>query len=240
MRGTRPAVRKLAIAAAALGAAGALILFIAGAVGGASKYDEHGRVAVPGKGTLEMPAGKVAVFYEERITLGENESLDAPENLRVSARREVTVRAKRKKIGNAINLDGRSMDEFATLELPQAGRYRVRVRGSGSNTPAVTFGEGLGEGFLDAGKNAGIALGAGLALAALLLLAGRIGYQPEPAVRYVEQPATAPPPPAPAAPATADGGDPGEELARLEELRRSGAVTPEEYEVLRERLLDSV
>jgi len=39
---------------------------------------------------------------------------------------------------------------------------------------------------------------------------------------------------------TGDGGHPKERLERLEELRRSGLITPDEYEAQRQRILDSV
>jgi len=192
----RPTFRWLAIALAAASAAAALALFIAGAIGGTGNADRYGRVAVPGDGVFELPAGDVALFYEERVTLSENDSLDVPAGLRVTARREVTV-SSRNTVTNAINLDGRSLREFAVLEIPQEGRYRVSARADapGGNTPAVTFGDGLGAAMLDAGKRAGIALGAGVGTALLVLLAGRVGYTPEPKWRVVGPgPPPGPPP----------------------------------------------
>ena len=180
IRGARPGARKIALFAAILGGVGAFAIFMAMAIGGTSDADKYGRISLPGRGVVDLPKGKVALYYEERVTLGENESLDIPDGLRVTARREVTVRSE-KVLQNAVNLSGRSLREFAKLEIPQAGRYRVSARSdqSGSNRPAVTFGKGQLDSFGRAGLLSGAALAAGLLIALAALLLGRRGYEGE-------------------------------------------------------------
>ena len=181
IRGARPGARKLALFVAILASVAATAIFVFGMVKGAGEADKYGGIRLPGKGTLDLPEGTVALYYEERVTLNENESLDIPSGLRVVARRENDVVRSEKVVHNAVNTDGRSLREFAKLEIPRAGRYKVTARssGQGSNRPGVTFGksqlDGLGRLALVAG---GIEVG-GLLLALGALLAGRRGYEGE-------------------------------------------------------------
>jgi hypothetical protein len=152
------------------------------AFGGVGDADLYGRVKLPGNKMLDLLAGDVALYYEERVTLHENDSLDVPDGLRVVARRELRRVRSERSVPNAINLDGRSLREFAKLEVPAAGRYKVRVRAKerGSNSPAVTLGKGQLEGLKRWGIRAGIAEVAGLVLALVVLLAWRRPDEPPP------------------------------------------------------------
>lgn len=188
-RGAHPTARGLAILLAVAGSTIAFVLFLTGAIGGSSEADRYGRVPLPGKRKLDLPAGEVALYYEERVTLHNNDSLDVPDGLVVVARRELRKVRSEHSTPNAINLDGRSLREFGKLTLPAAGRYQVRARSkqAGSNSPAVTLGKGQLEGVKRAAIRAGIAEGAGLLLALVALLAWRR--------RDEEPPAAAPPAP---------------------------------------------
>lgn len=248
-----PGARKVALFAAIIGGVASFALIFIFAFAGADEADKYGRVSLPGKGAVELPEGDVALYYEERVTLNENESLDIPQGLTVTARREVTVKSK-KVIQNAINMDGRSLREFAKLEIPQAGRYRVsaRSRSPGFNRPAVTFGKGQLEGLGRGAIYSGGALGAGLLVALGALLLGRRGYTPPAASVFVPsaggaaprsmppvlgtQPA--PPPAAPAAP-VAPGTDPVEvQLRELERQHQSGALSDADYAARRKQVID--
>ena len=254
-----PGARKVALFAAILGGVASFALIFVFAFAGADEADKYGRVSLPGKGVVDLPEGDVALYYEERVTLNENESLDIPDGLRVTARREVTVKSK-KVVQNAVNLGGRSLREFAKLEIPQAGRYRVsaRSRSPGFNRPAVTFGKGQLEGLGRGAIYAGGAMGAGLLVALAALLLGRRGYTPPPAGGFVPtgggaapramppvpgtSPVTgtqpAPPPAAPAAPLP-PGTDPLEaQLRELERQHESGALSDADYAARRKQVID--
>jgi hypothetical protein len=246
-----PGARRIALFATIIGGVAAFALIFVFAIGGADDADKYGRVSLPGKGVVELPEGDVALYYEERVTLDENDSLDIPDGLRVTARREVTVKSK-KTIQNAVNLDGRSLREFAKLEIPQAGRYRVsaRSRSQGSNRPAVTFGEGQLGGLASGAMYAGGALGAGLLIALVALLLGRRGYTPPRASVFVEPtapvpgtqpaPATPPTPPAaPAAPPAVPGDDPlAVQLRELDRRHKAGELDDAAHAAERKRLID--
>ncbi|HEX8742300.1 MAG TPA: hypothetical protein VF712_04120 [Thermoleophilaceae bacterium] len=265
IRRASPGARKVALFAAILGGVGAFAAIFIFAFGGADAADEYGRISLPGKGEVELPEGKVALYYEERVELDENESLDVPDGLRVTARREVTVKSE-KVINNAVNLDDRSLREFAKLEIPQAGSYRVSARSSepGSNSPAVTFGKGQLEGLGHGAIVSGAILGAGLLVALVALLAGRRGYTPPPASfpvppggwggspgaaragagsatpgahAFGSPPASAAAAPVPPVP---PGTDPVEaELRELERQHAAGALSDADYAERRKQVIDA-
>ena len=181
IRASRPAARKLALLAVVLGIAGGLTFAILGCVQGVDDADKYGRIDLPGTGLIDLPEGEVAVYYEERVTLPENDSLDSPSGLRVVAVREnERIESEKRGLSNAISLDGRALDEWGKLDIPQAGRWRVVARSKerGSNQPAVTFGVSQTDNFVDAGLTFAGFAGGGLVLALLILLLGRIGYEP--------------------------------------------------------------
>jgi hypothetical protein len=182
IRGAHPRARTVALLLAMTGTALAFVLFMTEAIGGSDDADLYGRVKLPGTKMLDLPAGEVALYYEERVTLSENDSLDVPDGLRVVARRELQRVRSERSTPNSIKLDGRALREFGKLDLPVAGRYRVRTRSDvgGSNSPAVTLGKGQLEGLARSAVRAGIAEGAGLVLALIVLLLWRRPDEPPP------------------------------------------------------------
>jgi hypothetical protein len=267
--GSRPSARRTALFIAIVGTVVATAIFVVQMVQSASEADKYGRIDLPGRGDIELPEGDVALYYEEHVTLSENDSLDIPSGLRVVARRENDVVRSEKTVQNAVNTDGRALREFAKLEIPRAGRYRVSARSSspGGNDPGVTFGKGQLEGLGKTAIVAGGIEGGALLLALIVLLLGRRGYEGERASFPVESsglPAPAPasaspspsPPPAPVpgvpaqpAPAPIAGvgsataattGDPLElQLRELERLHAAGALSDEDYAARRRAALDS-
>ena len=166
---------------AIVGSTIALAIFIFKMVEGAGEADKYGRIDLPGSGQIELPEGRVALYYEERVTLSENDSLDLPSGLRVVARRENEVVRSQKTVQNAVNTTGRSLREFAKLEIPRAGRWKVTARSSsrGSNNPGVTLGRGQLEGIGGTAVLVGGIEAGSLLLALLVLLMGRRGYEGE-------------------------------------------------------------
>ena len=266
-RRSRPGARTLAIAIAVFACAAGIAVFVMALVKGADDADKYGRISLPGKGQVELPEGKVALYYEERVKLSDNESLDTPKGLTVVARRENTVVKSKKTITNGIETDSRALNEFGKLEIPRAGLYRVRARSkeSGFNRPAVTFGKGqLGAWGRGAGLGGAIAA-AGLLLGWLILLIGRRGYDPPgpsfavppgapatgPAGGPPTGPVTGPAMPIgsgggwgsasqPSPSSTPPSGDPLE--AQLRELKRqheAGALSDSDYAARRKQALDN-
>ncbi|HEX2435490.1 MAG TPA: hypothetical protein VHI76_02465, partial [Solirubrobacterales bacterium] len=63
----------IAMAIALVGAL--LVVVIVGAVRGFTASDRYGTVPMPGRETLDLPAGDVTVYFQENVDLGENENL---------------------------------------------------------------------------------------------------------------------------------------------------------------------
>jgi hypothetical protein len=107
--------------------------------------DEYGRIAIPpGRGVVELPAGEVVVFYEEARAISTDEAVPEP---------EVDWEIRPTDGGDPLPLDGdggresnvreqRAWTDFETLDVPEAGPYRVVIHdvNAGGADPAVTFG----------------------------------------------------------------------------------------------------
>jgi hypothetical protein len=257
----RPGARKLALFAVIAGVAAGIALGVIGCVEGVDDADLYGRVSLPGKGALDLPEGDVALYYESHVDLPENDSLDVPSGLRVVAQRENTRVRSKKVVNNELGIGNRTLREFAKLEIPREGRYRVTVRSEapGAYDPAVTFGKGQLGNLGESGLRAGLPMAAGMVGALLILLFGRIGYEPlTPQELAASLPAAQPRPGAapwasPGAPPIASAGsapapppafptsnDPVEaQLRDLERRHAAGQLSDEDYREQRQRVLDA-
>jgi len=139
MSGRRIAVLVLGIAVLAAGLGFGLPRLLSG------DHDEYGRIAVPpGRGTVELPAGEVIVFYDEARSISGNGAVPEPEigwSIRPAGG------------GPPLPLDGdggretnvddeRAWTDIESLDVPEAGAYRVVVRDleTRGSSPAITFG----------------------------------------------------------------------------------------------------
>jgi len=110
----------------------------------AGDHDEYGRITIPpGKGSVELPAGEVVVFYEEGRSIAVDAAIDEPQI-------EWTIGPED---GEPLGLDGdggresnvtsdRAWTDFEAIDVPAAGTYEVEI---GEITtpgaePAITFG----------------------------------------------------------------------------------------------------
>lgn len=125
---------------------GFFVLLFVGLFGGIGETDRFGRVPVPGAAALELPAGRVSVFYEE----GTSSRPDPPGGL------DYTVRPAgggpaletegRGTFNERVSEGGSSRVKYDRVDVPAAGSYVVGTRVSGRTgpEPALTFGEALG------------------------------------------------------------------------------------------------
>lgn len=152
------------------------VLLIVGAVGGLGESDKYGRVPIPGKATIELPQGEASVFYEEAVSIDENESLNAPRGLAysVSPAAGGPPLAKKGKgsFDEEVSDGGTTRSSYAEIDVPQAGPYLVQTSlrgGRAGPMPALTFGEPLSARIFDKLGYALLGL-LGLALAALIAI----------------------------------------------------------------------
>ena len=112
---------------------------------GSGHSDEYGRITIPpGRGVVDLPAGEVVVFYEEDRAIAIDDAVSSV---------EVDWEIRPEDGGVPLTLDGgggresnvseqRAWTDIETLDVPEAGPYRVTIHdvNSGGTEPAVTFG----------------------------------------------------------------------------------------------------
>jgi hypothetical protein len=143
--------------------------------------DHYGRVPIPGVREIELPKGDVSVNYEERVDLGEDESLDVPANLQIvvlapgSARPLPLDEPSLTEEYHRTNRAGRSV---GLLHVPRADTYVVRAGGQGKNRSSFALGKkpNYGPGLLIAAGS--VALGLLAALVVILVRRSRRIFRP--------------------------------------------------------------
>jgi len=137
-------------------------------------HDEYGRIDIPpGRGVVELPAGVVVVFYEEARAISADEAVPEP---------EVDWEIRPEGGGEPLQLDAdggresnvreqRAWTDFESLDVPEAGPYRVVIDdvNAGGPDPTVTFGSSGVTGAWLALTIGGIAIGITLITLALVL-----------------------------------------------------------------------
>jgi len=137
-------------------------------------HDEYGRIDIPpGRGVVELPAGVVVVFYEEARAISADEAVPEP---------EVDWEIRPEGGGDPLPLDAdggresnvreqRAWTDFESLDVPEAGPYRVVIDdvNAGGPDPTVTFGSSGVTGAWLALTIGGIAIGITLITLALVL-----------------------------------------------------------------------
>lgn len=124
-------------------------------------HDKYGSVAAPGQQVVQLPKGDVRVNFENDATgSGDTRSIGVrPNGLAVQVRpaaggAEVGVKDVPRWIFSSISND-RGHEPFGRIEVPTAGRYRIRVtddtaggsdvqaasRSAAGTGPAITLGE---------------------------------------------------------------------------------------------------
>jgi hypothetical protein len=102
-----------------------------------------GVVAVPGEATIELPAGEIGVFYEDRFAwrYSERPKPWSGFSMLVSDEGGKRVDLGPPKDETVIKSGGKNVIPYGTLELPSAGRYTVKSQvDSDALEPRITFG----------------------------------------------------------------------------------------------------
>jgi hypothetical protein len=135
---------RLAIGVAAITIAFAVVLLVVEVLQAKRDASAYGQVSVPGRDSVNLPAGDVIVFYGERIGASEHSPLNVPANLRLTVRTT-----------NGQQLLGSSPYRFkqfsdgdyvrrsiARLSVPEAGDYEAvsPTHLPGAAEPVISFG----------------------------------------------------------------------------------------------------
>ena len=118
---------RLALGVAGITVVVAIVLLIAEAFGSTRDATGYGQVGVPGRNSVNLPAGDVIIFYGERPTIDLDFPLRVPPNLRLRVR---TTNGQ-SLLGSTPFLSDRFTDgdyerrAIAKLRVPEAGDYEA-------------------------------------------------------------------------------------------------------------------
>ncbi|MDT5095125.1 MAG: hypothetical protein QOH60_4488 [Mycobacterium sp.] len=205
------------------------------------KYDAYGEVPIPGSGTVTLPAGDVTVsFHTQIIGSTSGGGLPVPSNLEfvIVPPEGVTDPSVSDTVGGTTTVNNDARRQLWTVHVAKAGDYAIRTKGSVTAfiSPRLAFGHDSSYGFLPW-------VFGGLGAASLLALLATIFFW-----RTSRRPSAlgvgttfsvGPPLPPPAADphVPTDQGIRLEQLKTLASLHESGALTDEEFETEKRRIL---
>ena len=159
---------RLAVGVVVITVVVAVVLFVAELIGGDRDADAYGQVAVPGRDSVNLPAGDVIIFYGERTAKSGGGTLAVPPHLQLRVR----TTSGQLLLGSTPYVFDQFEDgdyvrkPIAKLRVPEAGDYEAvsPTTVPGAVDPVISFGH-------EGGKNYGYVLfvlaGGGL-LAAIL------------------------------------------------------------------------
>lgn len=188
------------------------------------KYDAYGEVPIPGSRTLHLPAGDVKVsFHTEIAGTMEGGGLPVPKDLEVafSPPSGMTAPTFTRSVGGTT---ADNQDVHVTVgmaHVPAAGDYTVTTNGKTSAylSPRLSLGHGSSYGFL---RWVFAALGAASLLSLMFLMVSAVTSDGAKGKARAE-------------PKTAL-----QQLDHIASLHNSGAMSDEEYEAAKRRLLDGL
>lgn len=226
-----------------------VIGFVVALVLNAFFFDEHdayGEVSVPGSGKVDLPAGEVIISFNTVLIGGSGGSgVPVPQlSLYIVAPQGVEDPVVTEDIGSTTTVNNDARVRVWIAQIAAEGTYEITADGDVGAffSPRLTFGHGSQYGWLP------VLFGGLFGLAAVDLIiarvwAGRVKRSAGPTVGAVSvyPPPTSPTPPA-AQPQSSyvptDQGVRLEQLNTLARLRDSGALTHDEFEAEKKRILE--
>ena len=165
---------RLALTVAGITIVLAVLLAVIAAVGSGRDAAAYGRVSIPGRNSVNLPAGEVIIYYGARVAGGRLPPNAAPSYIRLRVR---TTNGQQL-VGTTpyrsdeFRDDGYVRRAFAKLSVPEAGQYEAvsPTRVPGASGPVISFGH-------SGSRNFGYALfvlSGGLLLAAILAVVTRL------------------------------------------------------------------
>jgi hypothetical protein len=201
------------------------------------KYNAYGEVPIPGSNSLYLPAGEVTVSLHTVVVGSPNGGLPVPPlGVTIAPPDGVAQPAVNENIGSTTTVNNDAHVRVWVAQIPVSGTYNITTDGqvNGYINPRLAFGHKSSYGFL-------VWLFVGLFVVGLVdsILSGmwlsRTRRRAVVAANPYAQPPVPVPPTSPVEP-----GDEGIRLERLKTLaalRDSGALTAEEFEAEKRRIL---
>lgn len=135
---------RLALGIAGITAAIAVALLVTETVGSTRDANAYGEIPVPGRGSVNLPAGEVIIFYGERIGPHEDSPLEIPPNLRLRVR---TTNGQLLLGATPYRFDQFNDGDYvrrsvAKLRVPEAGDYEAvsPTPATAATRPVISFG----------------------------------------------------------------------------------------------------
>jgi hypothetical protein len=203
------------------------------------KYNAYGEVPIPGSNSLHLPAGEITVSLHTLI-LGDGGGVPVPPlGVTISPPDGVPQPVLTESIGSTTTVNNDAHVQVWVARIAKEGTYNITTDGqvNGYINPRLAFGHKSSYGYL-------VWVFVGLFVVALVDLALSIWWMARPrrmaASAIVGEPYFAPPPtPPPVAPyEPSDEGVRMERLKTLAALRDSGALTEEEFQAEKRRILE--
>jgi hypothetical protein len=207
------------------------------------KYDAYGEVPVPGSASLQLPAGEATVSFHTMVTGSPSSGFPIPD-LKFSimppqgvAKPDVT-----ESVGGTTTVNSDTHVQVWLVQIPQDGTYDIVTDGNvnGYISPRLAFGHGSSYGWLTWVFGGLLAFGV-VELVIALFWSARSAkaarpLTPEETV-HLDEPSWS----GDAAPsyAPSDQGVRLEQLRQLAALRDSGALTQDEFDAEKRRILNS-
>jgi hypothetical protein len=210
------------------------------------KYDAYGEVTIPGSTSLHLPAGEVTVTFHTMVTGSPSSGFPIPDlKFNVTPPAGVTKPQVTESIGGTTTVNSDTHVQVWVMQLAQEGTYDIETDGNvnGYINPHLAFGHGSSYGWLTWVFGGLLAFGV-VELVVALMWSARSAKRarplaPEELVGFDEP--TASPPPLQRLPSytPSDQGVRLEQLKQLAALRDSGALTEEEFETEKRRVLEA-
>lgn len=210
------------------------------------KYDAYGQVSIPGSTSLQLPAGEVTVSFHTMVTGSPSSGFPIPD-LKFNVTPPVGVAKPQvtESIGGTTTVNSDTHVQVWVMQIAQEGTYDIQTDGNvnGYINPRLAFGHGSSYGWLTWVFGGLLALGV-VELAVALLWSARSAKAARPLapeeILSLDEP-TGSPHSLQSVPSytPSDQGVRLEQLKQLAALRDSGALTEDEFESEKRRILDS-
>jgi len=231
------AVRLSAILSLVVGGAGFILMMCLNAFV-LDEYDAYGQVPVPGEGRIELPAGEVNISFHTLMVGSSNGFVLPPLKLSIIPPDGVADPVLTENHSGTTSVNGDTHARVWIAQVPTAGTYQIRTDGpmGGYVNPQLAFGHDTQYDWLTV-LSAGVF---GLGVVELLLSMHLARRQP---IRTSDGSA-APTPIDLSEPVGVPSVEPTDEGVRLQQLktitalRDSGALTPDEFEAEKRRILE--
>jgi hypothetical protein len=206
------------------------------------EFDAYGEVPIPGNGSVELPAGEVTVSFHTLVTGRATSGFPIPEiSMDLEAPDGAPDPEVTESIGGTTTVNSDTHVRIWVAEIEEAGSYRVTTDGNvgGYINPRLAFGHGSAYTWLLWLFGALAVLGV-VALVVAVVWSARAAKAARPLAPHEVLPADGPTVHAmPTANYTpTDQSIRLEQLRQLAALRDSGALTDDEFEAEKRRILD--